>query len=303
MHDIIAMKSIAKQLNDLTFTDYYYRLMLIARSMYDGKLPNSINYKWVERYLFTEGSCVFFHDKNLGYMVTKYTDSGRLNSYDEPTFITPYATGYTGKPLENHVDCVIIRNNDIMLPTSPSLQLFAYRLAEATRTSDVNIRAQKTPVAVLCDDKQKLSFKKAMQQVEDNEFLIYGYKNFDIDSVKAVQLNAPVVFDRLTIQKHEIWNECMTFLGINNANQDKRERLVDDEVQANNEQVGVSGNVFFSARQEAFEEIRSLFGLTEEEANVTMREMPTPKLADIERRIGYDYGLRTNDREAIDITE
>ena len=296
MHDIISMKSIAKQLNDWTFTDYYYRLMLIARSMYDGKLPNGINYKWVERYLFTEGSCVFFHDKELGYMVAKYADNGRLNPYDEPTFVTPHATGYTGKPLENHVDCVIIRNNDIMLPTSPSLQLFAYRLAEATRTSDVNIRAQKTPVAVLCDDKQKLSFKRAMQQVEENEFMIYGYKNFDIDSVKAVRLDAPVVFDKLTIQKHEIWNECMTFLGINNANQDKRERLVTDEVSANNEQVGASGNVFLSAREEAFEEIRSLFGLTEEEASVTMREMPTPKLSDIERGIENDYRLRTNER-------
>lgn len=296
MHDIISMKTIAKQLNDWTYTDYYYRLMLIARSMYEGKLPNGINYKWVERYLFTEGSCVFFHDNELGYMVAKYIDSGRLNPYDEPTFVTPYATGYHGKPLENHVDCVIIRNNDIMLPTSPTLQLFAYRLAEATRTSDVNIRAQKTPVAVLCDDKQKLSFKRAMQQVEENEFMIYGYKNFDIDSVKAVRLDAPVVFDKLAIQKHEIWNEAMTFLGLNNANQDKRERLVADEVSANNEQVGASGNVFLSAREEAFEEIRQLFGLSEEEVNVSMRDMPTPKLSDVEGSIENDNRLRTNDR-------
>ena len=296
MHDIISMKSIAKQLNDWTYTDYYYRLTLIARSLYNGCLPNGINYKWVERYLFSEGSCVFFKDKTLGYMVAKYTDSGRLNPYDEPTFVTPYATGYQGKPLENHVDCVIIRNNDIMLPTSPSLQLFAYRLAEATRTSDVNIRAQKTPVFVLCDDKQKMSFKRALSQVEENEFAIYGYKGFDVDTIKAIKIDAPVVFDKLTMQKHEIWNECMTFLGINNANQDKRERLVDDEVQANNEQVGASGNVFLSARQEAFEEIRQLFGLTEEEAFVEMREMPAPKLSDIERSIENDYRLRTNER-------
>lgn len=296
MHDVISMKLIAKQLNDWTYTDYYYRLMLIAKNIYNGKLPNGINYKWVEKYLYSEGSCVFFKDDTMGYMVAKYADSGKLNPYDEPTFVTPYATGYHGKPLENHVDCVIIRNNDIMLPTAPTLQLMAYRLAEATRTSDVNIRAQKTPVFALCDDKQKLSFKRAMSQVDENEFAIYGYKNFDIDSIKAIRMDAPVVFDKLTIQKHEIWNEAMTFLGLNNANQDKRERLVADEVSANNEQVGASGNVFLSARQDAFEEIRNLFGLSEEEVYVEMREMPTPKLAEVERSIEDDYRLRTNER-------
>lgn len=292
MHDVISMKSISKQLNDWTYTDYFYRLMLIARSVYKWKLPNNINYKWVERYLFNEGSCVFFHDPINGYMVTKYTDCGKLNPYDEPTFVKPYATGYTGAPLENHVDCVIIRNNDIMLPTSPTIQLFAYRLAEATRTSDINIRAQKTPFVVLCEDKQKLSFKKALQQISDNEEAVYGYKNFDIDAIKALKLDAPVVFDKLTLQKHDVWNECMTFLGINNANQDKRERLVDDEVQANNEQVGASGNVFLSGREDSVEEIKQLFGLTDEEISVEMREMPTPKLSDIERGLEDDNFTR-----------
>jgi hypothetical protein len=140
------------------------------------------------------------------------------------------------------------KNNDILMPTAPTLQLFAYRLAQATRTSDINIKAQKTPVIALCDDKQKISFKRALDKIEENEFAIYGYKNFDIDSIKAVRLDAPIVFDKLTLQKHEIWNEAMTFLGLNNANQDKKERLVADEVSANNEQVGASGNVFLSAQ-------------------------------------------------------
>ena len=138
-----------------------------------------------------------------------------------------------------------------------------------------------------------MSFKRAMNKVEENEFAIYGYKNFDIDSIKAIRLDAPVVFDKLTIQKHEIWNEAMTFLGLNNANQDKRERLVADEVSANNEQVGASGNVFLKARKDACKRINELFGL---KISVKMRDMPTPKLSDIERGISDDNELRTNDR-------
>lgn len=281
MNDLISMKSIAKTLNDLTFTDYYYRLMLIARSIYKWEgLPNGIKEDWIERYLYNEGSCVFYHDPIKGFMVSKYTACGNLNHYDEPTLVLPYGTGYTGKPLENNVDCVIIRNNDIMRPTSPTLQLYALRLAEATRTSDVNISAQKTPTIILCSDKQKLSLKRALAQVQENEIAIFGDKNLDIEAVKALKIDAPIVFDKIRLEKHGIWNECMTFLGLNNANQDKRERLVANEVEANNEQVEVCGNVFLKARQNDCERINKMFN---QNIGVDIQKQTTPILEDIER--------------------
>lgn len=278
MSELLNMRSFAKVLNNATYTDYFYRLMLIARSVYKWEnLPNGINEKHIEKYLFSEGSCVFFHDKELGFMVAKCLNKGTLNPYDEPTKIQAIATGYDGRTLENNEDCVIICNNDLMLPTTNTLQLFAYRLAEATRTSDVNVTAQKTPYFVLCEEKQKLSFKTAMQKVLENEPAIYGIKGFEKGDIDVLKLSAPVVFDKLTLHKHEIWNEAMTFLGLNNANQDKKERLVADEVSANNEQVGASGNVFLKSRLDAVERINKLFDLN---IKVSMREMPTPKLSE-----------------------
>lgn len=276
--DVISMKSIAKQLNDWTFTDYYYRLMLIARSRFKwNNLPNGINEKWIERYLFTEGSCLFYEDKTKGFMIAKATASGKLNPYDECVSYTPYNTGYIGKPLENYEECILIHNNDVKLPTATTLQLYAYRLAEITRTIDVNVSAQKTPVVVLCSEKQRLSFKRMFNNISDNEVAVYGDKNLDIENIKALRIDAPIVFDKLEQQKHCIWNECMTFLGFNNANQDKKERLVANEVIANDEQVGASANVMLKARQTACEQINELFGL---EINVELREMPTPTLND-----------------------
>lgn len=281
MHDVISMKSIAKQLNEWTYTDYYYRLMLIARSVFKwNNLPNGINEKWIERYLFNEGNCLFYKDKTKGFMVAKCTQSGALNYYDEATLLTPYGTGYVGKPLQNGEKCILIQNNDLMLSTSPTIQLFAYRLADIQRTIDVNISAQKTPVIVLCGEKQKLSIKRAMQQVSDNEIAIYGDKTLDIDSIKALKVDAPVVFDKLYTQKQNVWNECMTFLGINNNSQEaKRERLVVNEVEANNEQIEASAEVFFKARQDACERINELFDL---DISVEMRQMETPTLKDFE---------------------
>lgn len=261
MYDVITMKSIAQQLNDRTYTDYYYRLMLLSRSVFEWSgLPNHIDEKWIERYLFSEGKCVFFKDENKGFMIAKPAPFGDLNHYDEPTLIRPYNTNYDGEELTNGADCVLIRNNDAMIPTAPTIQLYALRLAEISRTIDININAQKTPLVILCSEKQKNTMKHVFKQWNGFEPVIYGDKNLDINSIDVLKTDAPIVFDKLQIQKHAIWNECMTFLGINNANMDKRERLVDDEVQANNEQVGMSAEVMLKAREQACVDINRIFG-------------------------------------------
>ena len=277
MYDVIKMKSIAKDLNDLTYTDYFYRLMLIARSVFKWhNLPNGIDEKWIERYLFTEGQCMFFKDSEKGFMVAKCSPAGNLNVYDEPTLLRGYGTNYIGDVSENNEEAILIRNNDEMIPTSPTIQLYALRLAEITRTIDININAQKTPVMILCSDKQKLSLKHVYKQWNGFEPVIFGDKNLDIDGIRTLQTDAPIVFDKLQIQKHSVWNECMTFLGINNANMDKRERLVDDEVQANNHQIEISAEVMLKARERACEMINEKFGLD------VWVEMRKPDMAEYE---------------------
>lgn len=262
MKNILQFNSYAKHLNDLTYTDYFNRLMLIARSIFKWKnLPNNIDEKWIENYLFSEGACVFFNDPLQGFMVTKLAPDGELNAYDEPTKITAVATNYDGLELNNEEDAVIIRNNDIMLPTSPTIQLYALRLTELSRTIDVNVNAQKTPTLILCNDKQKLTMKNLYKQWSGNEPFIFGAKDLDIEGIKVLKTDAPAVFDKLQIQKHAIWNECMTFLGVNNANMDKRERLVDDEVQANNEQIEIGYELMLKARERACERINKIFNL------------------------------------------
>lgn len=256
-------KSVAQQMNQRIFTDYFYRLMLIAKARFRWyNLPNGIDEKWIERYLFTEGSALFFKDPELGFMVTRMVPAGRLNYYDEPTKVEPYAVNYqyTGPELYNNENCVIIRNNDDMIPTLPTVELYAYKLANIERTIDTNISAQKMPYIVTCSDKQRLSLKQIMRQKEDNEIVIYGDKNLDVSQIKVLDITPPIVFDRLQIQKNSVWNECMTFLGINNANMDKRERLVADEVAANDDQIGANEDVALKAREHACRLINEMWG-------------------------------------------
>jgi len=281
MNNKLSYKSFANKMNNLVFRDIFNRLMLISKSVYEWKnLPNGMSEKWIEDYLFSEGRCVFFKDKTKGYMVTALKQEGNLNFYNEEIYLRPYAINYDDneRVLENNVDCVIIKNNDESLPTSPTLQIYAHKLTTIDRTIDVNILAQKTPIIISCSEKERLSLIQYIDQRNDNEPVIFVTDKMNTGGIKVDDLRTPVVFKDLELQKHMVWNEIMTYLGINNANMDKKERLVDDEVQANNEQVEACLNAGLKARQEACERINKIFGT---KISVCKRIQNTPKLEDV----------------------
>ena len=106
-----------------------------------------------------------------------------------------------------------------------------------------------------------MSFKQAIKQKQDNEPVIFADKNLDTNEVSVLNTTSPIVFDKLQVQKTNVLNECLTFLGINNANTDKRERLVTNEVESNNEMIQVNSDVMLEARKQACKEINEMFGL------------------------------------------
>lgn len=251
--------------NNMTFSYYYYKLMLIARSLFKwNNLPNNMDERWIENYLFRSGKCIFYKDPTLGFMVAGLAQEGGVNCYGDPTSVYPVAENYvySGKKLINGENCYVIRNNDLMLPNFPLVRHYSYKLTNIDRAIDVNIEAQKTPIVVKCSDKQKLSLKNAINQRKDNEPVIWTAEEANIgEMINTLDLNPPMVFKDLQTQKHMVLNEVFTDLGINNANMDKRERMVANEVEANNEQVKASEDVMLKVREEACRQINRIFGL------------------------------------------
>ena len=113
--------------------------------------------------------------------------------------------------------CILVKNNYDKLPTAGSMELFAWRLYLAQRTCDVNISSQRFPVMVVGDEKQRLMLENLYSQYDGNQPFIFGNKNqLNDDLLKAVRTDAPYVTDKITDYKKEIWNEALTYLGINN---------------------------------------------------------------------------------------
>lgn len=280
-YKLLSYKSVAQMANNMTFSYYYYKLMLIARSLFKWEnLPNDMDERWIEKYLFSSGKCIFYKDPTLGYMVAGFGQQGGINCYGDPTSVYPVAENYVyeGPKLVNRENCVVVRNNDLMIPTFPTIRHYSYKLCNLDRAIDVNIEALKSPVIVRCSEKQKLSLKNAINQRRDNEPVIWTADTGNIgDMVDTLDTNAPVIFPQLQTQKHMILNEVFTDLGINNANMDKKERMVANEVEANNEQVKASEDVMLKAREQACKEINRIFG-----TNISVRRRDYDEIPEYE---------------------
>ena len=248
--------------NNLSLVNYFLWLKGLAVSMFEWQdLPPTVNARYLEEALFTDGKLLFFNDETKGFLALKCSAHSDVNVYGEPLkyFVNEYNYSNT---VAAH-DSVLIRNNDLEYATQYQVAAFAHRLNNTERTIDVNMNAQKTPVLILCDDKQLLTVKNIYAKYEGNTPVIIADKNvFTPESFRVLKTDAPYIIDKLDVHKMNLWNEALTYLGINNANTDKKERLIVDEVNANKEHVNMNATFMLKAREKACEEINKMFGLS-----------------------------------------
>lgn len=265
--------------NNTTFSSYYNRLKLIAISLFNWEGLDDIggDSRFLEMALFENGRAVFIKDETLGYLTLRVNPSDKLNVYNLPTKVIAYSTGYN---VEYEMeDVVYIMNNDLQIPTSIVLQQFAYKLYNIDKTIDINLNAMKTPVILQGSIQQQMTLRNLLMQYDGNIPFIFGDKQFNItEAMKVLDLKATYLADKLTIQKREYWNEMLTFLGINNTNVDKKERLITSEVESNDEIINYYLNCFYKTRKKAVDEINKKFGL---DLKLTVNK-------DIEKEFGID---------------
>lgn len=255
---------IAMNINNLTYIDYINRLKLIATSLFTWKGLDEVAgfgaSRFLELVLYENGRACFVKDSEKGYLALRVNPSDKLNVYLLPEKVMAWSLGYNKTYLFD--DVIYIMNNNLEIPTSQSLQLFAYRLYETERTIDTNLIAQKTPVLIEGDTKTILTLKNVYMQYSGNTPFIFGNKQFDISNkLNVLKTDAPYLIDKLEDHKHEIWNEALTYLGIDNANTDKKERLITSEVESNDDLINYYLNCFYKTRKDACDRINEKYSL------------------------------------------
>lgn len=307
--------------NDDTYFDYLNRLKKIALSMFEWvNLPESMDARWLERCLYYKGMATMFKDKELGFINTSCASSGYINIYGLPTKLNCYAYNYqsirklyTGlnpllterqKEKKEYEECILVMNNWDRIPTSLTLELFAYRLYEAERSADVNIKTQKFPIMVIVNEKQRLMMENLYSQFDGNQPFIFGDKDqLGEDILRSVNTGAPFIADKLMNYKKEIWNEALQFLGVNSIMLEKKERMITDEANSNNEVINLNLQSYLAPRQEACKQFNEKFGLTGTEKEISVR-VRSDLYNTIKKELGFSPEVKIDDiKESKEVVE
>lgn len=248
-------------LNNLTYRQYLNRLTELAISMFEWKnLPDTVDARYLELHLFETGCMVYFKDEVIGDLCLDCIVQGSLDVYGNPLLRRAYSGYNNYQKLLKYNNSVIIWNNYLHSNSILDVEMFARRLYNIDRIIDVNANAQKTPVLVVGNEKQRLTLLNLYKEYDGNAPFIFGDKNLDINALKALSTDAPYVCDKLYQLKTQIWNEALTYLGISNINIQKKERLITDEVTRNQGGTIASRYSRLESRRQAVEKINDMFG-------------------------------------------
>lgn len=280
---------------DQWFGFYQEWLFSLAIQLFEWEgLPETIDPLYLERTLHTHGIIALYDDPFLKHMAVRGTPTG-FNPYGNSTEFHGSMINYNRKfklynytiPMEeakkDNVG-VLVKNqisayDGLTVASMRAINSFASMLTENKQTKVVSQNALKLPYIVEIDEEEELTFRNILYRIEANEPAILVNKDQDIlERLKIHTTNAPYVLDKLEQDRMDIYNEFLTYFGINNVNIQKKERLITNEANANDELIMHNRNKFLKPRKESAKIISELWdreitvGVNEEVSKLLFQE-------------------------------
>lgn len=237
----------------------YDRLSLLALNMFRWEgLPDTIQERHIEKAFFKQGKAVVFDHEDFGLICLPCDFSSGLNIYGEPNYVI--ATGHAFNRTLSKKNAAVGYNNDLATPTEPYIRLYAQRMGEVDFSIDINIRQQRIPYIVETSKNNKLSMELIFKQIlDEGKNVVYANKDLGLNNSSVITLNSPYVADKLNTYKYDLEREILTFLALNNT-VEKKERLLVDEVNSNNDYIERNADIMYKNRVDFANEINKKFG-------------------------------------------
>lgn len=243
----------------------HYQNLTMNRFRWEN-LPDGIESRHIEQALYLNGTALFFKQKYTNkYRCLPAFGKGDPDIYGD--WRKYDAFGYNGVKESMSIDkCVPIFENDTKYPLVNSVYYFANLIAEIDRTIHINTKQQRRPYIISTTKDMELSAKRFMEKLEQDEYVIQdkgisGKRKDDL-TIEVLQTKSEFLIDKLNDAKHELENDFLDIIGINNnSNQDKKERLLVDEVNSNNEYIDNNLDIAYKNRLNACKMINEKYGL------------------------------------------
>ena len=247
--------------NFLTYQMYLRQLLTLAENVFEFEgLPEFIDVSYLNKQLLRKGSIAFFKDEVMGLLALPYNNIGTLDVYGRPKTIQVIArNGYTRTLKQG--EFVIMYDNNGRYPLLLDIYQHAERIALCKRVIDINIAQQRTPRIWLTNSDKKRSVEDLINDIDGNVERVLAYDNLNLDDLQAVCEPAPFVVDKIDIHLEKEWAEFFRLIGVANLVEQKRERLIQDEMTASMGGTIASRYSRFEPRKRAIEEINKKFGV------------------------------------------
>lgn len=227
-------------------------------------MPKTVDVRFLELTLFRNALAVFYYDYDVErFFAAQGTAGSRRDMFDNPTSFRVIGNGYIPTKRLPLSMCHPIWANYLRVPDHDLVLLWAHRIADLEVSIEINARNARRPRVLAYDENTRLSAQNINEAINRGDPTIEVTPDIAASGfLSAFDLGVlPDSHEKLHILRVRLENQMMSELGINNANQDKKERLVSDEVDANNDAVSVARAVNLNARKFAALNINDKFGL------------------------------------------
>lgn len=255
---------VRSQITNLTTTRMYRREMLnLAQNVFEFiGMPEYIDISYLNRTLLFNGSIAFFYDDVLQSVIClPYDVLGNLDIYGRPMEIMARSANGRYYRRLSRDEFVIMYDNNGRYPIFEDIIQMSERIALCVRTEDVNIIQQRTPRIWKTNKDKEYTVKNMINEIDGMMENVVTYDSVDIDDIGAVMAPAPYVTDKIDLHLDRLWAEFYRLIGVANLQEQKRERVIVDEMTASQGGTIASRYSRFEPRAKAVKEINKKWGL------------------------------------------
>lgn len=230
-------------------------------------IPDEWDYDYMLTNLFIHGY-IAITDTSAGVVPLRCGITG-IDIFDHPTRAI-FANAVLGNFERNlygdnpATDCALVKIQYDFMGVMPIVDRYAALLALCDNSIAVNLRNSKVAFIGLVSSKQQAAtFEKMYRDIDSGKPAVYAKKGDGLttDDIYYNHVRETYIANDVQLLKQSIKNDFLTEVGLNNANTDKRERLIVDEVNANNDEVQANVQHWIDNIREGLKRANALFGL------------------------------------------
>lgn len=244
-----------------TYIMYRNQMITLAKNVFEFKnIPSNIDINYVNDKLIRCGAVAWFKDDITGELNVLPFNSETMipDIYGRPRKIEVIGENGFHRWL-NRNEFVLMYDNNSFLPLYLDICQYAERVSLCVRTQDVNIKQQRTPRVWKVPQDKKKSIRDAVDEIDAFSDTVEEYDGTDLTELDAVLAPAPFVSDKIDDHLTRLWSEFFRLIGVANIQEQKRERVIRDEMLISQGGTIASRYSRFEPRKHAVELINEKF--------------------------------------------